>query len=319
MKVLLINVDSKIPNLALMRLAAWHRRRGDEVFLQSCPSKPDRVYSSSIFKFSARRQWQIRQIYPDVIEGGTGYEGNTLTLDAAIGEDGERIVPDYSLWPEFSASIGFTARGCRLACKFCVVPSKEGKPCSVHTISEIWRGEPWPKHLLLLDNDFFGQPKEQWQARLQEIRDSEFKVCLNQGINLRLIDRESAAALASVDYRDDQFKTKRLYTAWDNIKDEARFKQGVDVLRQAGISPKHLLVYMLVGYAPQETIDEVMYRFREIDALGCLPYPMVFDRSRQDLKAFARWVIRRYYQFIPWEAYRHGHRHSEAPMLIPCP
>ena len=91
---------------------------------------------------------------------------------------------------EFDGSIGFTQRGCRLKCGFCVVPKKEGKNRSVKTIADIWRGDPYPRHLHLLDNDFFGQPREQWQARVDEIIDGKFKVCLNQGINTRMIDDE---------------------------------------------------------------------------------------------------------------------------------
>lgn len=63
---------------------------------------------------------------------------------------------------------------------------------SVNTIADIWRGEPYPRHLHLLDNDFFGQTRDQWEARVGEIRDGGFKVCLNQGINIRMIDADAA-------------------------------------------------------------------------------------------------------------------------------
>ena len=136
MRVLLVNIDSKIPNLALMRLATWHRTNGDKVFLNSCPCVPDRVYASSVFDSSNKRRNQVRQLWPSVNEGGTGY-GNNATLDDILGTDTERIVPDYSFWPEYEPSIGFTARGCRFACKFCVVPQKEGKPTTVHSVVEL--------------------------------------------------------------------------------------------------------------------------------------------------------------------------------------
>jgi hypothetical protein len=90
----------------------------------------------------------------------------------------------------------------------------------VNSIADIWRGEPYPKHLHLLDNDFFGQPEEQWRARVAEILDGGFKVCFNQGINIRLITEQAAEWIAKLPYYDDQFKTRRLYTAWDNLKDE---------------------------------------------------------------------------------------------------
>ena len=44
---------------------------------------------------------------------------------------------------------------------------------------------------------------------------AEFRVCLNQAINVRFIDDESAEAPASIEYRDGQFQKRRLYCAWD--------------------------------------------------------------------------------------------------------
>jgi hypothetical protein len=225
---------------------------------------------------------------------------------------------DYSIYPNFTGSIGFTQRGCRLKCGFCVVPKKEGKARSVSTIAQIYRGEPWPKHLHLLDNDFFGQPREQWEARLDEIRSGGFKVCLNQGINIRMIDETSAAALAAIPYYDDSFTTRRLYTAWDNIGDEERFFAGVECLEKHGIPPRHLMVYMLIGYDKRETWERIFHRFNRMVARGIRPYPMVFgDRDRmlptggynarigrKTLADFQRWAIRRAYEFVPFEGYK---------------
>jgi len=194
----------------------------------------------------------------------------------------------------------------------CVVPKKEGRPKSVNTIGDIWRGEGHPKHLHLLDNDFFGQPREQWRDRVREIIDGGFKICLNQGINARLIDEEAAAALASIPYYDDQFKMRRLYTAWDNIGDEAIFFRGVEMLQKAGIPPRHLMTYMLIGYDKRETWEAILYRFSKMHALGINVHPMVYDNKRKDLKWFQRWVLRKYYQFIPWEKFtKEGRREYE--------
>jgi hypothetical protein len=98
------------------------------------------------------------------------------------------------------------------------VPQKEGKNRSTNAIAAIWRGDPHPKKLHLLDNDFFGQPE--WRERIAEIRDGGFKVCLSQGINVRLIDDEACEALATIEYRNTKFNERRLYTAWDNLRDE---------------------------------------------------------------------------------------------------
>ena len=115
------------------------------------------------------------------------------------------------------------------------MPEKEGKPKSVATIADIWRGPGHPKHIHLLDNDFFGNPE--WRERLAEVRDGGFKVCFNQGINVRILTNEIARELATINYRDDGFKTKRLYTAWDSLGDERIFFRGVDRLEAAGVPP----------------------------------------------------------------------------------
>jgi hypothetical protein len=99
------------------------------------------------------------------------------------------------------------------------------------------------------------------------------KVCFNQGINIRLIDDEIAAELAAVEYRDDNFRERRIYTAWDNLKDEAIFFRGVDRLVHAGIKPKHIMAYMLVGWAKDETLERILYRFNKMTQRGIEPYP----------------------------------------------
>lgn len=186
----------------------------------------------------------------------------------------------------------------------CVVPKKEGKPKSVHMIHDIWRGPGHPKKIVLLDNDFFGQPRESWKALINEIFAGDFRVCFSQGINLRQVDESSARALAGIQYRDNKFQERRLYTAWDNIGDEEIFKRGVQVLRDAGVPPKHLMVYMLIGFKKGETWEEILYRFNELVALGCDPYPMVYNNERKDLKAFQRWAVTHLYKSVPWEKYK---------------
>jgi hypothetical protein len=319
--VRLTQIDGKLPNLALMKIAYQHRQLGHDlhfsksIFRDMLEPAYLRVYGSAIFNFSAARVARFRSEFPEAIVGGTWNLGDLRTVEDEFPDAGEQY--DYSIYPNFHGSIGFTQRGCRLKCGFCVVPKKEGAARSVNRIADIWRGDPWPRHLHLLDNDFFGQPRDQWEARIDEIKGGGFKVCLNQGINIRMIDETSAAALASVPYYDDGFKTRRLYTAWDNIGDEERFTRGVDTLERHGIPATHLLVYMLVGYDKRETWERVFYRFTRMVARGIRPYPMIFgERERglplgghnariadRTLSEFQRWAIRKAYTFIPFEHY----------------
>jgi len=207
-----------------MRLAAWHRAKGDAVFLTPFLrdvrfGEFERVYSSSIFEFSKSRREQFADIYPRAIVGGDGYKPiwNDLTVigrnrgsnlrEVIIDCNPDEITPDYSDYPRFDASIGYSMRGCRLDCAFCRMKTREGEARHVAALGKIWRGDPWPKHVVLLDNDFFGQ--KEWSEVLSEAADGGFKICFNQGINIRLVNAEQAQALSKIYYCDDQFKTRR--------------------------------------------------------------------------------------------------------------
>lgn len=314
MKVLLFQLDGKLPNIAVMRIAAHHRARGDDIEFRwvghNCGSpqrelwdSPERVYGSAIFERSQAAVMRLREEFQGAIVGGTGVSvGSSLE---AIGIT--TIEQDYSIYPEWRQSIGFTQRGCRLRCSFCVVPRKEGAMRGEQTIAELWRGEPWPRELLLLDNDFFGQ--EQWRERVREIRDGGFKVSFVQGINARFLTDEAAEAIASMDYRDDSMRVKRIYTAWDNRRDEQRLFAGLKRLVKYGVQPDQIMVYMLVGYdhvtqAPRaHLVEEDFHRRTELRAFGARPYPMPFVRSKE-LVGFQRWIVGAYDKRIPWEEWK---------------
>lgn len=309
MNVLLLHLDGKLPNVALMRLAAHYREHGHHVELRRADNprliEPrfgdpewDKVLASAIFERTRPACERVRTIYPRAVIGGTGWN---LTLRLAdLGVLPGRL--DYSDYPAFRQSIGFTQRGCRLRCGFCVVPRTEGAIRGEAHIAGIWRGDPWPREVILLDNDFFGSPE--WPHRIDELRAGAFKVSFTQGINARMLEDETAAAIASVDYRDDSMKVRRLYTAWDNRKDEARLFAGLEALVRHGVKPDHIMVYILVGYWPGEAHVDRDHRRRRLREFGARPYPMPFVRTRE-LVGFQRWVIGAYDKetnknYVPW-------------------
>lgn len=61
MKHLLIDFDSTIPNLALMKIASWAKQKGDEVFLNDDSIEPDFVWLSCIIDDYLRNLDQIKE------------------------------------------------------------------------------------------------------------------------------------------------------------------------------------------------------------------------------------------------------------------
>lgn len=306
MKVRLLQLDGKLPNVALMRAAAHHQALGHEVefafigTVSAAEAQPDAdlTYASLIFEKTRPVAEALRRQLPKALIGGTGWDVASRLEDFGVTTE----MSDYSIYPSYRFSIGFTQRGCRLKCGFCVVPKKEGAVKENQTVAEIWRGPPHPRNLVLLDNDFFGQPR--WAARIHEIRTGGFKVNFCQGINARMLNDESAAAIASVPYYNSDFTRRQIYTAWDARSDEKRLFEGLEALVRHGVSPKHIMVYVLVGYDHQTggtraLHEDDLYRQQRLREFGAVPYPMPFHRSKE-LVGFQRWCVGAYDKRVPW-------------------
>lgn len=304
-RALFFHVDGKLPSYSGMRMAHHFRSLGWEFEIRRAgnvhaieprldDSPHDLVFASIIFERSRPVAERIREIYPNAHIGGTGWDLTTKLSDFGCDDDGPL---DYSDYPNWKQSIGWTMRGCRLKCEFCVVPRKEGKARPASTIAEIYRGAPHPPEIILLDNDFFGGAN--WVARINEMIAGRFKVCFCQGINARMLHDETAAAIASVDYRDTSMKTKRIYTAWDGKKDERTLFRGLEALVKHGVKPDQIMVYILIGFEPGETHEDRDYRRQKLRDFGARPYPMPFVRE-PELVGFQRWVIGAYDKGISW-------------------
>ena len=195
--------------------------------------------------------------------------------------------PDYSFY-NYPHNIGFAQRGCRFNCSFCVVPQKEGKPKSVNTIEKLWTQRS-SNFLVLLDNDFFGNPE--WKDRIEEIKELDLRVNFSQGLNIRIISERQAQALASVKFRSINNTSSQVTFAWDQIKDEKVIKRGYQRVVDAGIKPYQMQFYVLIGY--NSTPEEDMHRVMMLKGWGCDPYAMPYDKTDPYQKKFVRWVNRR--------------------------
>ncbi|MCM1221099.1 MAG: hypothetical protein NC548_42110 [Lachnospiraceae bacterium] len=98
MKIGLVDVDGhNFPNFALMRIAGWHKSRGDEVEM-AMPlfGDYDRVYQSKIFTFSPEKK-DFDNLC-EVVRGGTGYD-----IKSQLPEEIEKSsLMDYSIYPPYT-------------------------------------------------------------------------------------------------------------------------------------------------------------------------------------------------------------------------
>ncbi len=276
MKVGLIDVDGRRwPNLCLMKLSAYHKAKGDIVEWHDGRKRYDLVYMSRVFTDGYSKGFTGKIRADQIIKGGTGYG-----LANRLPDDVEHTCPDYGIYPQFAGTAyGFLSRGCPRGCGFCIVGEKEGrKAVAVADLSEFWSGE---KEIKLLDANLLACPD--WERLLGQLADSGAYVDFTQGLDIRLITPEKAAALNRV-------KTKALHFAWDDPEDDLtpHFKKFLELTTVRDKRKRR--VYVLTNYGSSHEQD--LYRIYTLRDMGYSPYVMVYEKSTAPLitKRLQRWV-----------------------------
>lgn len=303
MEVKLIQLDGTIPNMALMKLSHYLRNeKGAKIHFTRSVDRDlfepeyDLVLASQIFSPSVKRAEILKENFPNAVIGGTGVSGaadHTVENFLGIAPDYKHL--DYSLYPEFDLSIGMTQIGCtntQTTCPFCDVPIKEGRNRPFASIAEIYRGEPFPKKLILIDNDF--QSSRSWQSVCEEIIEGDFEVAFIQGINIRKLTRHHVPYFKQIKFRDRNFLKKRFYCAWDKEDDRRQIERGLGFLNEAGISRTAITPYFICNFWSKGLSEDVWNRFLLMAEWGLRPYVMIWNKwqlpPRDDLKIFENWV-----------------------------
>lgn len=286
-RVALIQVDGKQPNLALMKLSAWHKAQGDGVDVSPVPGVHyDRAYKAKVFDFSPEYRYKINA--DEIVQGGTGYD-----LTSALPPEVEAIYPDYAAFGVDHA-VGYTTRGCVRHCPFCVVPAKEGVVHRVADLSDFWHGQG---RVELLDNNLTASPRD-FELTCRQLIDAKVGVDFSQGLDLRLITVEQARLLRKIKL------WKHIHFAWDNVKEESGVLRGLENLRLGGFTSYHdIMVYVLIGY--DSTPEEDLYRVETLRSLRVDPFVMAFDRSDLYQRRFQRWCnMKATFKSCQWEDYQ---------------
>lgn len=288
MKIGLIDVDGHhYPNLALMRISAYHKAQRDDVeWWFSDLVHYDVVYKSKIFSDAYTKDAPDPINADVVIKGGTGY-------CISLGEDGkehfdnsknvplcpeaEAMFPDYSIYPEFEFAVSMTSRGCPRGCAFCHVAAKEGR-CAVKVanVDKFWDGQ---KEIRVLDPNITACKDK--RDLFAQYRDTRAIIDFTQGLDIRLLNGDDLDDI-------NHMRLRRLHFAWDNPKEdlEPRFREfAKGFRRRTNIGT----VYVLTNF--NSTMEENLHRIYTLRDMGFDPYVMVYDKPHapKEIKHLQRW------------------------------
>ena len=303
MKIGLIDVDGhNFPNIALMKISAWHKSQCDTVEWYTPFDHYHTVYVAKVFSFT--EDWREPINADEVIFGGTGYQirlhnGKEIYKKFNTRINGifaselppyiEHIMPDYTLYPSTTdTAYGFLTRGCPRGCSFCHVAAKEGKHSyKVADLAEFWNGQ---KRIVLCDPNILAC--KDWKPLLQQLIDSKAWVDINQGMDIRLMTEEKAEMLTKC-------KLEQVHFAWDRYEDKDLVLPRLKMFRQSW--EKHRkwnehdkIVYTLVNFdtTPEQDLERI-YTLRD---MGYWAYIMIYDKEHCTdpfYKDLARWVNNR--------------------------
>lgn len=279
------------PNLALMKISAYYKEKGDYVEWWNPLYRYDRIYSSKVFDFTP-----IDPYLPeDVIRGGTGYRD--IPIDVTLPDKVDRMYPDYSIYPECDYAIGYLTRGCPNHCRWCVVPHKEGNIRPYRKWQEIVRNDT--DKLVLMDNNILAC--DHGIQQLVGLIGSGYRIDLNQGMDARLIDREIAKIISRLSW------IRHIRFSCDQKSQIESIHRTIELLQEQGVRPYRVFIYLLITSDIHDAMErvEALKKYKGInlyaqaernDRLGVIP-------NKLQLEFAQRYIYGGCYRTETWEEY----------------
>lgn len=277
-KIGLIDVDGhNYPNIALMKIARFHKNKGDIVEWFNHFDKFDKVYMSKIFTYTPDYDFFI---HSEVEKGGTGY-----SFEKELPEEIDLLQPDYSIYPiDKSTAYGFLTRGCPNRCKWCIVPQKEGNVRPYMDVDDI--SIESRTNIILMDNNILAS--DYGLKQIEKIVERRYKVDFNQAMDARLVTPEIGKLLAKVKW------IKRIRFGCDTQEQIEQCERAITYIDDAGYKGEYFFYCMLHG-----DFNECFNRVNHWRQRGkrylphCQPY-LNFARQKQNIpqwqKDLARWA-----------------------------
>ena len=244
MKIGLVDIDGHAkkkkwgatiyPNLALCKIARWHKKQGDEVEWASPMFHYDVVYMAKVFNFSPddTTVYQADRI----VRGGTGFD-----IKSQLPVEIDRMQPDYSIYPNVprDTAYGFLTRGCPNRCPWCVVPRKEGVIRPYMDCDEI--AIEGRTKLVLMDNNILAAG-DYAKEQMQKIMDRGYRVDFNQALDARLVTDDFARLLARIKWID-----RRIRFGCDTHGQIAECERAISMINSYGYHGEYFLYTMIGG------------------------------------------------------------------------
>lgn len=283
MNILLVEPKyyTKYPPLGLLKIASYHRHKGDNVQLVKgnkwVSNYPDKIYVTSLFTYAWKPVHDTidfyKQWYPkaEIILGGI-YASLMPEHAAAAGvevftgvwDEVENYMPAWDLVPGWKSSILFSSRGCIRKCPFCGVRLCEPNFIASQSVRHlIFSGH---KKIVCWDNNILASPY--LKNIFEEFKESGLEVDFNQGLDARLLTAEVAYLLKNM-------KIKTIRLAYDETVNRNFLFKAIQNLKNVGFRSKDIFVYVLYNF--QDNPIDFLERIKDLMEWEVVAYPMRYE------------------------------------------
>jgi len=265
--------NHNFPNLAIMKISAYHKSIGNNVELATFEDiNPmtlfkkyyDKIYISKAFTDTETPDFIYK--LPNINIGGTGfyfdksdplpYEIEHIKPDYNAYESAYKIIKDKMFYTDYS--IGYTTRGCFRHCPFCV--NMNLNKVNIHSsIDEFY--DQSRKKIVLLDDNILGLPNKNLFQIFDRFEEINKPIQYRQGMDIRLLTKERIERLFRLKYDGGKggFTYYFAFDLWeykDKIEENLKLFSEMYFERKPNVKWIRTKLYCFCGFNPNNETSE---------------------------------------------------------------